>query len=282
MAIITPAKLNAYTDYAIRFLIASEGVAAGEVGLGRGIDAEDVWGASAEVENIKAELLSDTNLDSLNLLVSHVDQLTRLVTANTYVINMFAPFFGAIENHVTNYGLDGVRSLNDYLTFLNTGDTVKWQALQHPRWRDLRPYLAPSVWNCFQEIVQGDDYEDALGKWDDGVFTAGEVVDQTKYAGGFIQVNQDSNITNGMSDVTGTLTVTGTAMDPATKAFATGRTWTATITAGVIGAIAPGGATAAPTDSLIAAVSDIDISVAADGGLIYIEAIAPARGSLPS
>lgn len=276
LAIISAAKLTAYADYCVRLLMAAEGTDASDFGIGQGIDAADVWGASDEVAAIKAELLSDTNLDSVQAVISHVDKLTQLVKGTTYAANILAPLIGALENHVTRYGIEGVRSLNDYLTYLNTGGGTKWQALMHPRWKDLRPFRAPSTWNCFFAVEQGATYPNALGRLQNGTFTDGAVATA---AGGFPTINQSSNLTNSSTPISGTLTITGTAFDPADKKAAPSKTWTSNVNAGVCGVLIEG---TAPSDSLIMDVTNITVSVACDGGLIYVEAAPPARASLPS
>ena len=121
--------------------------------------------------------------------------------------------------------------------------------------------------NLYYEVLQAV-YANALAKLvvAGTAFTAGVVVDQTKYAGGTPQINVTAITGSGL------VTVTGTAFNPATQQTVAGVTWTATASSTSVIALTPG---TAPSNSLIGAVSAISVAAGITAGTIYVEAARP-------
>lgn len=278
MAVIPATSLNVYLDEVTRGYLRALGTSASGFGIGTQGAA---WGTAGAVQAIKNQLLSETDLDVVSALSEQIRVMEAGVSGIAYARSYAANLLLTLSRHVSGYGIAGVTSLESYLTYLNTALGTKWQALQHPNFRDLLPSVLVNPWNCYFEVLQGSTYADALGRFNvtgagTGVFTDGFAVDQTRFAGGYAQVRV-SGLTG-----TGVVTVTGTALDPATRTFIAGRTWTATVSTNGVTALAPGGGSAAPADSLLTDVSAVSIASGISAGLIYVEAARPpGRPTLP-
>lgn len=276
MAVISASNLNATLDVLVRYYLRLVGTLAS--GYGAGVSG-GAWGAVGAVQDLKTVVLAYGDLDQVSALANSIATLDAMAPGSVKATNDLSPTLSALQAHILRYQIPNVRGLDDYLTYLNTGLTPKWQALQHPSWNDLvaawQSTAVVSRWNAYFEVLQGATYVNALCKLVVGTGLTAGVSIGANYAGGFPQLRV-SGLTG--SDV---VTVTGTAFDPATKATAAGKTWTATVAANGVIALTPGGATPAPADSLI-----LDGSIAAAGGIsagtIYLEAARPAgRPALP-
>lgn len=264
---ILNATLLAYIDAACAFYRRALGTEASGYGIG---PAAAAWGSAGQILAMETALLADTDLDSIEAMVGAVRQLKSSVSGRTYASSVLSPLMAALGAHIARAGLPSIGTLDAYLTYLNTGDATKWQALAPPAWRDI-VQLAPAATNVYFEVLQGSDYANALGKFIvGGAFTAGHQIDSALYAGGFPQVRA-SGVTG-----SGVVTVTGYAMDPATKSVATGRTWTATVSANGVVALAPGGGSPAATDSLILRATGVSAAVGLSAATLYVEAARPA------
>jgi hypothetical protein len=279
MSVIVASDLNAVLDPCVRFALRYVGTQASGYGVGV---SGGVWGAVGAITDLKTVLVTTiSDLDPIAALVQPIQTLDLSVNGVGQAANNLAPILSALQGHVTRFQVPNVRSLDDYLTYLNVSQATKWQALQHPYWRDLasswQTGVYPSAWNLYFEVLQGATYANGLAKFVVGTgYSVGQTIDTSMYAGGFPQLKA-SGITG-----TGLVTVTGTAYDPATKTATAGMTWTATVNANGVFTLVPGGATPAPANSLIGAVSAISAAVGITAGSIYVEAARPAgRPLLP-
>ncbi len=177
----------------------------------------------------------------------------------------------ALDRHARlRSGISGVYDLNTYLSHLNTADVTKWSAMMPDGYRNLHYACLdsyPVASNVYFEIVQGGDFTNALRKLEIGTGeTAGDAVDEAKYAGGFPKLN--------CTGITGsdTVTVTGDAFNPATQTVSEGVTWTASVSGDGVVALEEG---TAPTDSLIVAATGISAGGSLTAGTIYVEAHRP-------
>ncbi len=291
MGVITNAALNLLLDDLARLHMRTIGTQASGYGVGKPSEA---WGAL----NVVSTLLGP-DLISANDLKPIVDIGANVLTLQ----NQFAPFnvssqlygllLSAIQTHMTSARLSGVSTFNDYLTYYNVGTGGTWQTMAHAAFKDLHDAWSNGspcidIWNCFYEVLQGvvdpyfeQTYTNALAKWvvsgaGTGALTPGFTIDVTKYAGGFPQLDVVG------PTGTGIVTVTGKAYDPVTKSAAAGKTWTANVTGAGRFALAPGGGSAAPANSLIVECTGIAAAAGITAGTIYVEAARPAgRALLP-
>ncbi len=207
----------------------------------------------------------NTQVDLLAATSAWKDSLSSIA----YYAAKVRPLLGTLGKHALSRG--SYASVDAMLTFLNTGDTSKWQALAPKQWRDIH-YAAlgsyPSAYNVYFEVLQGSTYANGLRKLvvSGAVQTAGTSIDSTKYAGGVAKL-----IASGVTG-SGLVTVTGTAFDPATKTTSSGVTWTVTVTGNGTFTLAVG---TAPANSLIVAVSSISAAAGLTAGTIYAEAHRP-------
>lgn len=178
-----------------------------------------------------------------------------------------------------------IYTIDGYLQQLNcTNGVTFWQALMPPAfglmWQDCFGGAQKiGQYNMWQEVLQSTLYAYALGGLavSGNVFTAGfDISSAGLYAGGFPYVN--------VTAVTGTgvITVTGTAYNPAsvgtsTSPLVTGATWQYNLTSAVTGeyALAPGGSSPAPANSLIMKVTGISVAAGISAGQLYVESHRP-------
>lgn len=275
MSVILAAELNKVLDACVKFGVKLVGASDYGVGVAGG-----AWGATGAIADLKAAIVADlSDVDPIAALVGPVQNLEASVSGIGLAANNISPVLSALQGHVTRYSLPNVRSLDDYLTYLNVSQAAKWQALQHPFWKSLATQwgASASVWNCYFEVLQGAAYPNALAKFVVGPgFTAGQAIDSGSYAGGFPQI-----YAQGVAGA-GLVTVTGTAYDPATKTAAAGYTWTCTVNANGRFGLAGGGANPAPANSLILAVSSVAAAAGLTAATLYIEAARPAGRPLIS
>lgn len=278
MAVITNADLNAFMDECIRYYLKMLGTSGS--GYGMGIK-NGAWGAAGAATNLDTLLLSMTDTEPIAALIDQVRELRDRTDGATVASGYLTPPIGALQAHVVAQQITDVTDLESYLKRLNVLLGSKWGALQDPNWRDIWFNVSggvyPEEYNLYFEVLQGATYPNALRKLVVGTGeTAGFAIDSSKYAGGFPKLN--------VSGLTGsdTVTVTGTAYDPATMAVATSKTWTASVTGNGVVALAPGGGSPAPADSLIVAAGAIAAGAGITAGTIYVEAHRPAgRPLLP-
>jgi len=275
MSVISASEINVVLDACVKFGVKLIGTSDYGVGV-----SGSAWGAIGAVADLKTAIVATlSDVDSIAALVGPIQNLDASVSGIGIAANNLSPILSALQGHATKYQLPNVRSLDDYLTYLNTAQPAKWQALQHPFWKSLSTQWgnASSLWNCYFEVLQGAAYPNALAKFVVGAgFTPGQAIDSASYAGGFPQVKATAATGAGL------VTVTGTAYDPATKTATAGCTWTCTVNAVNTFALASGGANPAPANSLILAVSSVAAAAGLTAGTLYIEAARPAGRPLIS
>jgi len=220
------------------------------------------------------EGLADRNTGATALVTANLSGLSSLNTASTlgsaslYIqsgvgnqqvfTSLFSNWFAQLQyviNGLIAQGGSGYSNLETYLTWLNIGAGVVggsyFTALQHPGIQLIQNYLGanPNPLNYYYVQPNLASYTTAGG------YVAGTPVNQANYAGGI------PTIVVSASGVTPqTVTVTGTAADPVSGTFVTGKTWTATFAAAGTYTLAPGGGNPATAGSLIAAVSGITVA----------------------
>lgn len=269
MAVIAAADINSIIDECVQFYLRALGTNASGYGIGT---AGAAWGAAGSVQDIEAVLLAMTDLDPVGDLVATVRNLIVYTSGANYAGNQLSPLLSALQQHIARYNANGARTLDEYLTYLNTGTVTKWQALQHPSWYDVFGVfiagMTPAVNNVYFEVLEGATYANALAKLvvAGAVFTDGFAIDETMYCGGFPKVKATGTTGAGI------VTVTGSAYNPATKAVVTGVTWTVNVNADNTFVLAPG---TAPADSLITNVSGIGAAAGLTAGTLYIESHRP-------
>jgi hypothetical protein len=283
MAVISAANLNLVLDNSVLYSLKMQGTA----GSGYGVGSGGTFGCSLALAQMTTAVLAFGDLDPIQSLAQPLITASALCSGLSKAAADLYPILSALQSHVVRFQITGVRTLDDYLTSLNTGGVTKWQALQAPGWKDLAGawvsgYTTPA-WNLYYEVLQGATFANGLGKWvvtGAGTGTLTSVAtpfDGTLYAGGFPQVRVSS-----FGGSSGTVTVTGTAYDPVAKASVTGKTWTATVAGNGVVALVPGGATPAPTNSLIQLVTAIAASAPITAGTIYVEGTRPSGRPLLS
>lgn len=290
MATITNAALNLFLDDMTRLHMRMIGTQASGYGLGQ--NGQD-WGAIQVLNDlINPDLLAANDLQPIVNIGTSVLNLEAAFTPFGQTASTLSSVFVALQTHLTAARLVGVSSVNSYLGYYNVGTGGTWLVQQHHAFKDLHDAWSPQAcldpWNSYFEVLQGvtdlyanQTFNNALGKFvvsgaGAGAFTAGYVVDATKYAGGTPQLN-----VSGLAG-SGIVTVTGTAFDPMAKAATAGKTWTVNVNANGRVALVPGGGSPAPANSLICADSNVTIAAGITAGTIYVEGARPAgRALLP-
>lgn len=275
MANLTATQLNSIIDTLCQGYVCALGDSTSNHGLGPNAGS---YGMAAQVTSLQTKVAAMNDISIESALAPLAKSMGTVVDAATYAGGVYSSFLAAVQNFVTSFSLSGVTSLDAYLTYLNVGGGGTWLALAPPSWQALASAWqrgnTPSIWNLYFEVLAGGVYPNGLGTISHGgSFTAGFAIDTTNYAGGFPELL--------IAGLTGTdlVTVTGTAFNPATKATATGVTWTVTASANGTVALNPG---TAPANSLIAAVSGISLGSGITAGTFTVEAARPAGRPLIS
>lgn len=269
MALIAASDLNDVLDAAVLYAQRTVGTEATDLGIGV---VDGSWGAAGAAGEIRDVLLAMTDLEPVEALSAAALALGRSTSGIAIAAERLSALLAAVQSHGTRFGLPNVSNLDGLLSWFNVVDATNWQTLQAPFWRDLFAAwqggtTGPSVWNVYFEVLQGATYANGLRKLVVGTGeTAGFSVDGTKYCGGFPKVK-----VSGLSG-SGTVTVTGDAYDPASRARQVGKTWTAAISGDGTVALTVG---TAPANSLIAACSAIEAGVGISAGTFVVEAHRP-------
>jgi hypothetical protein len=281
MALIAPSDLCTVMDHLVSSYLRFLGTSGSGYGVGT-----TAYGAYDKINDARTAVSALSDADVQGDVIPTLNYMLDSFTAAELYATRTRQLVGGLNNHVRARGTSlSLTSLDAYLTYYNVTHATKWQALMDPNLRDMWVAAYPSSIidnaNVFFEIIQGSTYTNALRKSvvtgaGSDTETAGTEVDSTKYAGGFPYV-----LVSGLTG-TGTVTVTGTAFNPATGTTSAGVTWTASVTSSTSFALAPG---TAPTDSLIVACSAVTIPAGISAGTIYVEARRPSRlsgGALPN
>lgn len=274
MALISAAAVNSVLDMAVQFSLRAIGTSPAGVGLGR---SGSGWGAAGSAASLREAVRGIADAGIVADLIRPAVSLAQTTDGVAMAVRRLEPMLNALERHVRlNREDPDLTTLDAYLDHLNTGGSTKWLGLQAPHWREVatswRSGLAPLATNVYFEVLEGSAYPSGLGALTVGAgFTPGATIDASLYAGGFPWIKWSG------ASGSGTITVTGTARNPATREVATGRTWTASLS-GATGQLAliPGGPSPAPTDALIVAVSGITADGGVTAGTILVEARRPA------
>lgn len=275
MAIITASILNSILDNACGYYLDILGTSGSGFGYGTGGAS---WGASIKSGNISTAVTGSGDLSLINTLATAVLQTVNNCTGAIAAGGALSPLLFAVQNNIIgNSPTQTVTNLNSYLTYLNTSNSGSyWAALQNPAWNVLGGAWfvgqTPSAWNVYADSPGGGVdaiYSAGLGTLIVGTgFTAHDVIDSTKYAGGFPAL-----VVTGLTG-TGTVTITGTARNPASyQSTVAGVTWTAAVTTNGTVVLTPG---TAPAGSLILAVSAISAAVGVVAGTLQVVSQAPA------
>lgn len=247
----------------------------GTSGSGYGLSEPDgTYGVADAAGDTVTAIAGFTDVNPKVDLLATFNQWKDSLSSLTYYGEKARPILRKLTKHALDRG--GYSTFDAFLTYLNTGDATKWQALAPSNWRDIH-YKAlgvyPAVNNLYFELLQGTTYTNGLRKLvvSGAVQTAGTDIDSTKYAGA-VPYLKASGITG-----SGVVTVTGTQYDPATKTTTAGKTWTATVSGNGDFALAVGTASA---NSLIVAVSSISAAAGLTAGTIYAEAHRPSGRTL--
>lgn len=272
MSQITVESLNKIMDRVISAYIRALGNSTALYGIGA---SGDTYGTQSHLTAISAKILETDDADVIShLLASAQSQKTAFTAVNVAAAKLRA-FVFALNRHFRLQGDSNYSNLETFLRQYNTEESSKWQVLQDYRWRDLYYAISsgsyPAIYNCYFEVLQGSTYANALRKYvgtgaGTGTQTAGQTIDSTKYCGGVPKLTVAS-LTG-----TGTVTVTGTAYDPATRTTSAGVTWTTSVTANGNYYLTPG---TAPANSLIVGCSNISAAAGISAGTLYVEAERP-------
>lgn len=250
-------------------------------GYGTGLST-DTFGAADAIDDIKSFIQETGDLTVQTELGSGALRLESAYTVTELTKNSMRGWIATLDSHIRRAGSANYSNTESLLRYLNVTDSTKWQALQHPRWRDL--YYAvrnsyPEEYNVYFEVLQGGSFDGTtftnglrrllVGTGETAGFTS---MDPTKYCGGIPAL-----VVTNFAGTSGTVTVTGTFYNPATQTTASGVT--ATFTVGGNGRFYRVGGTAA-TDALIVSCSAISAagSITASTN-IYVEAERPALRS---
>jgi len=266
VALIEAADLNTILDACVLYAKRAIGTEAEDLGIG---EAGGSWGAAGAAQDVQDAVLAMTDLEPVSAVAASVLQLIESASGIKVAAGHLGPLLSALQVHGTRFGLPNVTSLEGLLTYYNTVHATKWGALQAPLWRDLfQAWLGTSAspWNVYFEAVGGDGLRKLIVGTGE---TAGDSIDGALYAGGFPKL-----AVSGLSG-SGTVTVTGSALDPATRQVSVGRTWTASVTVDGTVALAPGGGSAAAANSLILACTLIEAAGGISAGTIVVEAHRP-------
>jgi len=261
MSIITAALLCSVTDSAMAY--AKSVIGSGSYGYVQG---------AIEAQAIVDALLGATDLDPVIALGSSSRALLLDASGVKRAAADLSPLLLSLQQHVISYSIADVRTLDTYLSYLNVLAGGTWTALQAPLWKQVieawNPGQVVRAENLYYEVLSPAS-ANGLRKLVVGTGQTAGVTIATDYAGGFPQLRV-SGLTG-----SGDVTVTGTAFDRATRQAATGRTWTATVSADGVTALAPGGATPAGANALIRSVSDVAAAGGISAGTIIAEAARP-------
>ena len=278
VTIINDTAFTEYLDGIVRIYQRAMGGVATDYGIGVSGGSYGAANHVADVINAVSDAIVDAStpsdgIDAVAALGSTAQGLKTSVDITAFVKLALADPVSSLQSHVASAQIAGAATIDSFLTLRNTGEAGKWKILMPPAFGDLWTRLfgeTISVNNLWFEITQGSTYTNALGKLVVGTgFTAGTSVDTTKYAGGFPFI-----VASGLTG-TGTVTVTGTAYDPATRTTSTGKTWTFALTTNGTFELVPGGSNAAPTDSLIVACSGVAVTGGISAGTLYVESHRP-------
>lgn len=270
MGLITNTQLNSIMDHLAQFYLRAKGTSGDDYGLGTD-------GVQVAVTNLLTDLYGLDNADALQSLAGAINALQADQTAPYIRSALMTTVSNLNQNLQAFRPVSTITSLDTFLTYMNTGSGGTWAALQNPAWYDMYSIFysgqTMSVWNLFYEILLDATHTHGLGQIVHGSsFTAGDNV-PAGYAGGFAELL--------VSSLAGsdTVTVTGTSYDPVSKASATGKTWTAAISADGTASLAVG---TAPANSLIQAVSNISLGSGITAGTFTVQAARPSgRPSIP-
>lgn len=267
------ANFNLFTDHQCRVYARLLSI---DAASGYGIGEPDATNLGAgSIDNLLDAIMAtgDTSLIlGSGSLATHLS--THKTSLSAVKIACHKGTWNKLEVLIQALGLTGVNSVATYLQYYNYGTGGTNTAIQSPFFRDLYyrwKGVYPSVNHVGFPVMQGGTYlgttyTNALGKLVVGTgFTDGAAVDETKYCGGlgYLKVT-------GFTGASGLVTVTGTSFNPATGAFTTGHTWTATVTANGNYLLAVG---TAPANALITNVSGISAAAAILAATtIYVEA----------
>lgn len=252
-------------------------------GYGFGVDNE--WGVGSYVPDLVEAVRSAadagvTGIDAIVALGNEVQSLQSKMNIRTVANNYFASTLAMIQAHIASS--TAYQTVDRYMTFLNCEDATPWQLLLPQAFNDLHnfiygAYMQPN--NVWREVLQGIPasnpnvrvYENALGKLvAAGAFTAGIEIDSDVSCGGFPKLKIASIVGNG--DVT----VTGNAFDPDTKTVFEDVTWIASnVSSPITYTLVPSGGSAAPDNSLILKVTDMDSTQPISAMTAYVEAHRP-------
>lgn len=248
-------------------------------GFGLGLE-DGNWGAASLVEDVvqavvDAALVGVDGIDPIVALGQAAQNLKSRINTKTVAANLLTDPIGALRNHIAAAQIEGATDIDSFLTVRNTVDPSKWQIMVPPAFALLYKDVTNtdlSKENVWFEVLQGSVYTNALGKLIVGTgYSDGFSIDNTYYAGGFPKIK-----VVGVAG-TGVITVTGTAFNPANKQSVTGKTWVYNLVEAVDGtyALAPGGGSAAPSNSLILDVTGVAVDPSITAGTIYVEAHRP-------
>lgn len=228
MGVATTFELNQTIDELVSYYLRLKGTSAAAYGVG---EAGDTYGCADRAADLETEIATIfTTFDWIRDIGHAAADLTTGTSAKKMAAARLRRLFQRIEAHIRREAGSSYPTINSYLKFLNVDDSTKWQALQDFNFRDLYYQIFgtyPSAYNCYQEILQGATYANALAKLTVGTgVTDGVAVDSTKYAGGIPCVK-----VSGFAGSSDTVTVTGDFFDPATETTETGKTATFTVSA---------------------------------------------------
>lgn len=211
-----------------------------------------------------------TDLSAINAMAQSVLNLRNTNTLAVRVANDTADLFSRLNALATQQGLGStVLNLDTWLQYFNTGAGGPLACLCHPavRFAMESVNLQASRENFFFPVNFLDGH---IGSINGAAYSAGTItVDQAKYVGGQGWARMAT-----FAASQGAITVTGTAWDPATKTFLTGRTWVSTggnfTAVNTLRQLIPGGPTPAPAQSLLVATSGISAVTAGNRIDVYL------------
>lgn len=274
MGVIAYANVNDLLDD----LVEGYQKALGDASSGKGMgEPGDTFGLAGKMDDLITEIGTSAT-DAIADLLPAAQSMKATFSLKAILGARVRAFLNRLDRHirVRDAGALGLTSLDAYLTYYNVGAGGTWLALQHSDFRTIFNQAKgggnyPKAYHLYFEVLQGSTYTNGLRKFvgtgaGAGTQTAGYTIASGSYAGGFPKV-KISGLTG-----TGTITVTGTAFDPATMTTEAGVTWTFAATVDGTFDLVEG---TAPTDSLIVAVSNIATAAGITAGTIYVEAHKP-------
>lgn len=276
MAELTVSDLNALLDEVGKAYLRTIGTSASANGVG---EPGDSYGAAGAIGTARSNVAAIADPDVSADILPGLNQAKTNLSAKKLFAASLRAIKARLDLHARTWGGTTYSSLLGRLTYLNITHATKWQALQDGRWRSawveaFGSNSTPENW--YFEVLQGSTYANGLRKSvvtgsGTDTETAGQDIDGTLYAGGFAYI-----VVSGLTG-SGVVTVTGTAYDPATNTYTTGKTWTYTVSGNGTFALAVG---TAPANSLILAVSSVAVAAGISAGTIYVEAHRPSGRSL--